>query len=68
MMVEGVKNCAVYKDDIIVFDFSWEDHLDNISILAKFSMDLWGTLYRKFIPPQSHQCRAEKFYNVKQVK
>lgn len=25
MVVEGVKNCAIYIDDVVVFDSSWED-------------------------------------------
>ena len=34
-VAEGVKNCAVYIDDVVVFDTCWEEHLDNVEALVR---------------------------------
>lgn len=32
-VVDGVENCVVYIDDVIVFDTCWEEHLDHVEKL-----------------------------------
>lgn len=34
-VVYGVPNCTVYIDDIIVYDVSWEAHVDNVTTLFR---------------------------------
>ena len=34
-LVESVKNCAVYIDDVVMFDTCWKEHLDNVEALVR---------------------------------
>lgn len=42
MVVNGLKGCAVYLDDVVVYSSTWEDHLDCIRTL--FEQLVWGNL------------------------
>lgn len=34
-VVDGVPNCSVYIDDVIVYDVSWEAHMDHVTTLFR---------------------------------
>lgn len=34
-VVEGVENCTVYIDDVVVFDICWEEHVDHVGKLIR---------------------------------
>ena len=34
-VVDGIPNCTVYIDDVIIYDTSWESHVDNVEHLVR---------------------------------